>query len=275
MPPIATLLTDFGLDDYYVAAVKGVILARAPEATLVDVGHGVAPGDVEGGSFLLAAAMPAFPDGTVHLAVVDPGVGSERRLLVVDTGAARLVAPDNGLLTPWLDAGRAFAVCREDLFRPAPGRTFHGRDRFAPVVAALLTGSAPAALGAPIDDAVRLDVPPPRRGERALDGRVAHVDRFGNLVTDLPAHWLGERRWRVEVNGHHTDLRVGCYAELGERAGWLIGSLGTLELSLDGASLARRWGVTRGMPVRATPDSAPQGDRISLTGFPPCVKNDR
>src|SRR5689334_12631374 len=139
--PILTLLTDFGTADYYVAAVKGTVLRLAPGTTLVDVSHQVPPGDVETAAFLLAAAAPAFPQGTVHLAVVDPGVGSDRRILVVRTASAFFVAPDNGLLTPVLGGAVAVrAVERSDLFLPSPGQTFHGRDRFAPVAAWLLRG---------------------------------------------------------------------------------------------------------------------------------------
>lgn len=278
MPPILTLLTDFGTADYYVAAVKGTVLRLAPEARLVDLSHEVAPGDVEGAADLLAAAAPTFPAGTVHLAVVDPGVGSGRRILVAEAapgasgerGRQRFVAPDNGLLTPFLagpggpgGAWRAWSVERRELFLPSPGATFHGRDRFAPVAAALLRAEEPPGLGPEVADPVRLDVPPPRRegrdGGAILVGRVARVDRFGNLVTDLPAAWLGPlheggRPPAVEVAGREVRRWVSCYAELppGE-AGALVGSLGTVELSLPGESLAARWGVARGAAVRVFP----------------------
>lgn len=260
-PPLLTLLTDFGLDDYYVAAVKGTVLARVPEATIVDVAHGVPAGDVETAAFLLAAAAPAFPAGTVHLAIVDPGVGSARRILVVEAGgplAGQLfVAPDNGLLTPVFAAARSLrAADRPDLYRPGPGATFHGRDRFATLAAALLAGEAPTGLGPEIADPVHLRLEPPRREGGALLGRVAHVDRFGNLVTDIPTAWLpeGSAGVRAEIGGNALNVataRAGHYRELppGE-PGVLPGSLGTLELALDGESLADRWGVGRGAPVR-------------------------
>jgi hypothetical protein len=261
--PVCTLLTDFGTADYYVAAVKGVLLARAPGAALVDLGHEVAPGDVEGGAWLLAAAARWYPPGTVHLAVVDPGVGSERRILAAAAGGMLFVGPDNGLLVPAAEAaagseggGELREVTREDLWLPGPGSTFHGRDRFAPTAAWLLGGGALADLGPEISDPVRLELPAPRRngpagaGGTVLAGRVAWIDRFGNLVTDLPADWLGERACRVEVAGHATERRAGHYREVppGEAAA-LPGSLGTLELSLDGGSLARRWRVARGEAV--------------------------
>ena len=252
--PILTLLTDFGTGDYYVAAVKGTVLRLAPGTTLVDVSHLVPSGDVETGAFLLAAAAPSFPEGTVHLAVVDPGVGSTRRIMAVRTPAAWLVAPDNGLLTPFFHRALTVrSVEREDLFLPGPGQTFHGRDRFAPVAAFLLRGGAGEELGPQVVDPRRLPLEPPRREPGRLMGRVAHVDRYGNLVTDIPASWLPGRPCRFEVAFHSTGSFVSHYAEIppGEAAA-LPGSLGTVELSLNGDDLARRWGVARGAPVHVT-----------------------
>jgi S-adenosylmethionine hydrolase len=249
--PLLTLLTDFGAADYYVAAVKGTVLRLAPGTTLVDLGHEVAPGDVEAAAFLLAAAAPAFPPGTVHLAVVDPGVGSARAMVLLETSEALFLAPDNGLLTPFLERGRAFRVEREDLYLRGQGSTFHGRDRFAPVAAALLGGTPAAELGRPLRAPVRLERPAPRRDGPALVGQVIHVDRFGNLVTDLPSSWLGPGPIEAELDGHRVRHRASHYAELpaGE-PGILPGSLGTLELAVANGDLARRWGVGRGAQVR-------------------------
>lgn len=252
---LLTLLTDFGLTDYYVAAVKGTVLRLAPGTVLVDISHDVPAGDIETASFLLAAAFPSFPAGTIHLAVVDPGVGSERRILAVRSASGCLLAPDNGLLTPLLDQAEEIrSVERPDLFLASPGQTFHGRDRFAPTAAALLRGEPFASLGPVVDDPVRLPVPPPRRGTGEILGRVAHIDRYGNLVTDIPAGWLPadpSEPCRVEVGSHAAERRVTCYAGIppGEAA-FLSGSLGTIELSLNGESLSQRWGVTRGTAVR-------------------------
>lgn len=252
--PIVTLLTDFGDADYYVAAVKGVLLQLAPEVTLVDVGHQVTPGDVEGAAFLVAAAARWYPAGSIHLAVVDPGVGGERRILVARCDERWYVAPDNGLLTPILDdADEVREVDADDIFLTGPGSTFHGRDRFAPVAAYLARGEDPAALGQEIDDEIWLELPEPQRDGNRLYGRVAHVDRFGNLVTDLPSDWLDDG-CVVDVDGHATDRVVSHYEQLppGE-AGVVPGSLGTLELSLDGASLADLWQVGRGARVVVRP----------------------
>ncbi|HUO86753.1 MAG TPA: SAM-dependent chlorinase/fluorinase, partial [Thermoanaerobaculia bacterium] len=268
--PVVTLLTDFGSNDHYVAVLKGVVLARAPGALPIDLVHEVAAGDVEGACWLLAASWPWFAPGTVHLAVVDPGVGSERRILAVTAGDHHFVAPDNGLLTAILDLPGAVAraVERQDLFLAGPGATFHGRDRFAPLAAYLAAGGDAAALGPLVDDAVRLPIPPPRvegaapRPDAAgavLHGRVAHVDRFGNLVTDIPVSWLGSGPCRAEIGRQATARRAGHYAEIPEgEVAMLPGSNGTLELSLPGESLARRWGVERGATVRVVVVPAPE-----------------
>jgi len=249
---LLTLLTDFGLDDWYVAAVKGTVLRLSPGSQILDVSHQVPPGDIETAAFLLAAAFPAFPAGTVHLAVVDPGVGSPRRMLAAHTrNKSWLVAPDNGLLTPLLGlAGSVRAVERSELFLAGPGQTFHGRDRFAPVAAALLRGEPGEKLGPEISDPVRLAIAPPRREPGRLTGRVAHVDRYGNLVTDIPWAWLPQGPCSVEVESHTTDRRVTHYAEIprGEAA-FLPGSLGTVEVSKDGENLAREWHAGRGVTV--------------------------
>lgn len=258
---ILTLLTDFGTRDYYVAAVKGVILSAAPATTIIDISHEVAPGDIAEAGFLLVATAPSFPPGTLHLAVVDPGVGSERRLLLVETADARFIAPDNGLLTPWLDRGTTRAIERPDLYREAPGATFHGRDRLAPVAGALLGGEEPDRLGKEIADAVRLRSEPARRDGPVIQGSVIHVDRFGNLVTDIPAAWLmaggTPRLLELEVSGRRAARWVSHYEELTEdEVGALAGSLGTVELSLRGRSLAERWETQRGGLVRIWKDPA-------------------
>ncbi|MCB1037233.1 MAG: SAM-dependent chlorinase/fluorinase [Acidobacteria bacterium] len=247
---VATLLTDFGTRDYYVAAVKGVLLSRAPRARLVDISHQVEAGNITQASFLLAATAPCFPPGTVHLAVVDPGVGSARRMLAVEAAGQLFVAPDNGLLTPWISDGRAYFIDRPDLYRPSPGQTFHGRDRFAPAAAFLLAGGRITELGAAARDPVFSPAALPRRTDHRLQGSVRHVDHYGNLVTDLPAEWLEGRFVEVRLGGHRAGRLVGCYAELEpEEVGVLVGSLGTLELSVNGGSLARRWSAKVGDPI--------------------------
>ena len=277
---VLTLLTDFGVQDYYVAAVKGTVLRLAPGTTLVDVSHDLPAGDIAGAAFLLGASWRHFPPGSVHLAVVDPGVGSARRMLAVVTPEASFVAPDNGLLTPVLNppldaagsAGAApavYAVDRPDLYLPQVGDTFHGRDRFAPIAAYLLRGEPAAELGPRIEDPVRLAGEPPRRqrdpllNTMVLLGTVVHVDRFGNLVTDIPTPWLDRPLHQADVAGHSLRRWVSHYGQLpaGE-PGLLPGSLGTLEASLRDDDLAARWQIRRGDPVRitlsaASPDQEP------------------
>ena len=249
---VITLLTDFGTRDYYVAAMRGVLLTQAPSAVLVDVTHDIDPGDVAGGAFVLAAAAPRFPPDTVHCAVVDPGVGGERRLLAARASTAWLVGPDNGLLAPLLDGDAEIrSVNRPDLYLGGPGQTFHGRDRFAPIAAYLAAGGSLGELGPAIDDPVRLDLPPPRRRDGLLEGRVAHIDRFGNLVTDLPSTWLPDgAQPRARVGAHAVRRYVARYEQLAEgEAGLLPGSLGTLELSLRDGNLADLWQVRRDAAV--------------------------
>ncbi|HEY0555242.1 MAG TPA: SAM-dependent chlorinase/fluorinase [Thermoanaerobaculia bacterium] len=255
---LLTLLTDFGTADYYVAAVKGTVLRLAPGTILVDISHEVPPGDVETAAFLLAAAASSFPDGTVHLAVVDPGVGSGRRMLAARTARALFVAPDNGLLTPFLEGAEVRAIERREIFLPGPGQTFHGRDRFAPAAAWLLRGEPLEGLGPEISDPVRLPSSPPRREEGWIRGQVIHVDRYGNLVTDIPADWLPAGPCRAEVAGRATSRRADCYAEIPpDEAAMIPGSLGTVELSLNGGDLAGRWEIARGALVHMTWDNRP------------------
>lgn len=253
---LLTFLTDFGTSDYYVAAVKGTVLRLAPGTQIVDVSHEVPAGDVAAGAFLLSAAFPCFPQGTVHLAVVDPGVGSGRRILAARAGSGWLVLPDNGLLTLLLNSIQIVRSAENvNVFLPGPGQTFHGRDRFAPVAAWLLRGEPAERLGPEISDPVLLPLEGPRRERGCLSGQVVHVDRYGNLITDVPSDWLPAGPCRAEVAGRSATLRAGHYAEIPDgEAAMIPGSLGTVELSLKGDDLARRWSVERGAPVRITWD---------------------
>jgi len=250
---IVTLITDFGTRDGYVGEMKGVILERCPGATLVDVTHDIEPGDVEGAAWVLGRVWDRYPAGTVHLAVVDPGVGGERRAVALHSAGRWFVGPDNGLTARVGDgAPETLRVLDpEALGLPAPGATFHGRDLFAPAAAWVAGGGDPAALGAALDpaDLVRLDLPEPERAGAWVRGRVAHVDRFGNLITDIPADWVGEGAIveiaGVEVSGLRTHYGA---AEPGELLA-LIGSGGTLEVSVRGGSAAADLSARRSDPV--------------------------
>ena len=189
MTALIALTTDFGLVDPWVGIMKGVLATRAPEARVVDVTHGVPPQNVLAGALVLRYALPFFPPATIHLAVVDPGVGSERRPICVETPREVLVGPDNGLLSLAAAAAPPVRVyhLKEGRFFPSPrSATFHGRDVFAPVAAALATGTRPADLGPEILDARQLQVPEPRREAGTIRGQVIYVDHFGNLITNVP-----------------------------------------------------------------------------------------
>lgn len=258
---IVTLLTDFGTADHFVAAMKGVVLSLAPDATLVDVTHQVPPQDVRAGAFTLLAAHDAFPAGTIHLAVVDPGVGSARRPIVAAAGGHLFVGPDNGLFGHLYDlhpGARVFHLSRERYFRHPVSTTFHGRDVFAPVAGALASGATPEEVGEEVTDPVRLDPLLPRRAaDGGWEGVVLHVDHFGNCITGLTRAELPDD----EALAHGLHLRVAgreirsfqrFYAQEGTLPGHLFaiwGSAGFLEIVAFRDSAARLLSVGRGAPV--------------------------
>ena len=223
MAQIVTLLTDFGIESTYPSQMKGVILGRQPDVRLVDLTHGVPSHDVRTAAFMLAAAVPAFPEGTVHLSVVDPGVGGTRRVLAGETNGHLHVAPDNGLLTLVAQGRRLFgpdaapatvvAVEDETHYRRDVSSTFHGRDVFAPLAAALAGGVDLATLGPTVDDFERVDLPLPERDGAAIHGQVLYVDPFGNLVTNVSEAMLealDRSRVEIRVSGavSYTHLRA-------------------------------------------------------------------
>lgn len=249
MSRIVTLLTDFGTADGYVGEVKGALLALAPGATLVDIAHDVPAGDVAAACYVLGRVWRSFPAGTVHLAVVDPGVGSARRALAAEVGGHFFVAPDNGLLTAVLatEAGRAVKL-------PIPAkasRTFHGRDVFAPAAARLATGAALQELGTALSDPVRLPAPLLKVQAGDLVGEVIHVDRFGTLVTNLPREHIAPDG-RVRVAGHDLPLKA-TFADVGQREPVaFVGSGGTLEIAVRDGRADVVLGLSRGTEIRAT-----------------------
>lgn len=254
--PVVALLTDFGTRDHYAGAMKGVVLGICPEATLVDITHEVAPHDVLGGALELAASYRYFPSGTVFLVVVDPGVGSSRRGVAVDTGEYRLVAPDNGVLSLVVDEHppkRIVELSERRFTRPTVSRTFEGRDRFAPAAAWLAKGSDFSALGRPAGDLVRLDVPAPVVEAGTIRGEVLRVDRFGNLVSNIDRRTFETvtgGALAVQAGGHQVKRLVSTYAdaEPGEICA-LFGSSDQLEIAASGASAAALLDLGRGAPV--------------------------
>jgi S-adenosyl-L-methionine hydrolase (adenosine-forming) len=262
---IIALITDFGLRDHYVGAVKGVMLSICPGAVLVDITHDVPAHDVTAGALALAAAYRFFPAGTVFLAVVDPGVGSSRQGLVLEAEGFRFVAPDNGLLGLVMgERPRAYAVTSAALFREPVSATFHARDVFGPVAAHLAAGGDLAAAGPPLEDPVRLSWPAVRAvGPHELEATVVHVDHFGNLITSLGREEL-ERL--VQSAGAGADVVVALgdavlplvqtYADVPEgEACALVGSGGWLEVAVNQGPAARLLGAGRGtaVHVRALP----------------------
>ena len=241
---IVTLLTDFGTADGYVGEMKGVLLTRAPDAVLVDVSHEIAAQDVEGARLVLARAWRRFPEGTVHLVVVDPGVGSRRRAIAASSDGRFLVGPDNGVLSPALLLAGASAV--EIPVPPSAAPTFHGRDVFAPAAAALAQGVPIDALGAPVQDPIVRRTPEARRlDDGSIAGEVITIDRFGNAVTNL----LGLRGGAVEVAGHTLEL-ARTYADVARGAPTaVVGSSGLIELAVRDGSAAATLGVARGSAV--------------------------
>lgn len=248
--PIITLLTDFGNADHYVAEMKGVLLSRAPGITLVDITHGIAPSDVRSGAYVLGRTWHRFPPGTIHLAVVDPGVGTARAALAFSANRHCFVGPDNGVFTPVLRDAEIEAVVLPTSDTASP--TFHGRDLFAPAAAALasgvtLHGLGPAFTGIP----ERLAYTTPHYEGKTVVGEVVYIYRFGSLITNLTSE-LVPTYATMEVE----DLDLGplrrTYADV--TAGGLlayVGSGGAIEIAVRNGSAARRLGVGVGGRVRA------------------------
>jgi S-adenosylmethionine hydrolase len=254
--PIITLLTDFGSRDAFVGVMKGVILGIAPDVRLIDLTHEIPAQDLIAGALILRSAVPYFPAGSVHVAVVDPGVGSARRAIVVETDRGLLVGPDNGVLEPAAARlGRRCVRAIENhawLHHPVSS-TFHGRDIFAPVAAHLARGDDPAAVGPLIDGMIELQPPPVRVGDQQIDGEVIHVDAFGNLLTNIGAEALGRfPAANLSVTIGHTRVTglATAYAAVPPGvAVALVNSWGVLEVAVRNGNAARALSAGRGTPV--------------------------
>jgi S-adenosyl-L-methionine hydrolase (adenosine-forming) len=232
------LITDFGTRDPYVAAIKGVILGIAPEATIEDLSHEIAPQDIIEGALFLAAAAPYWPEGTVFIAVIDPGVGTQRNALAVSAGGQYFLCPDNGLLSLYLQdhpLESAYAITNHAYLAPEISPTFHGRDIFAPAAAHLLKGVPIAELGDPLDRLALLDVPEIEwLGGDQLEGEIIHIDRFGNAITNVRREDLdGRTPFRVRTPANEIGCIVNTYGEAqpGHPLA-LFGSAGYLEIAL-------------------------------------------
>ncbi len=264
---IITLLTDFGSTTPYPAEVKGVLLTLC-RATIVDITHDVPPRGIAWGAHLLAAAAPVFPAGTIHLAIVDPGVGTARRALAVASGGQFFIGPDNGLLMPAARAigePRGYVIDADRFARRPTSATFHGRDLFAPAAAALAAGLPIEAIGAHVASLVDLAEHASVREPRTLKGQVRYRDPFGNLVTNIPASWLDQATGSLTLKSTRGRLslrRARTYAD-GARGELLIlaGSSGTVEISINGDDAAEATGLGSGDPVTLHIGPASRRDR--------------
>ncbi len=253
---IITLLTDFGTEDIYLGVMKGTIAGICPSARLIDLTHQIPPQDITAGAFALLNAYPYFPRGTVHLAVVDPGVGSQRRALALKTTAGYFVGPDNGLFAPSL--AKTSIIEAVNLDNPQywrtdkPSRTFHGRDIFAPVAAHLAAGIPLTVLGSAIDPSTIIPLadhsPQINRGE--IIGRIQSIDRFGNLITNIPGQMVEGRSWYVivrekiiESGTTYAQARRGDYLALIESNGWI-------EIAVNGGNAREKLGASVGDSLR-------------------------
>lgn len=251
---IITLMTDFGTSDHYVGVMKGVILNINPQVQIVDITHTIPPQDIYGAAFLIDSAYRYFPAGTIHVIVVDPGVGSERRAIVCQTETAYFVCPDNGILTHILhNEGhvRTVAVENSAYFLPQVSNTFHGRDIFAPVAAHLSRGIPIGKLGSLVAPPVQLPIPTPQVTDKAIIGQVIWIDSFGNLVTNISHEILESLEEDIGVIIHAGSAKIDhlnqSYTEsaVGEALA-IVGSFNQLEISINQGSAARVLGLKRG-----------------------------
>lgn len=252
---IVTLTTDFGTQDWFVGVMKGVMLEREPTLRLIDITHAIPAGDIRSGAFCLMNAWNHCPEGTVHLAVVDPGVGGARRAIALQARGRFYVGPDNGLAS-WAvrqcRGARVHEITNLKLCRQPVSTTFHGRDIFAPVAAFLAGGGSMDSLGPASKLWVRLRWPSVRKATRGSLGEVLHIDRFGNAITNLPANQADLNRCRLKVEGLREELPlVRCYGDIPPgRAAAIAASTGLLEVAVNQGCASTDLGIRVGDRVR-------------------------
>ena len=258
---MVSLTTDFGTADHFAGTMKGVILSIAPDAQIIDITHEVRPFDVLDGGLAIAQAYPYFPKRTIHVVVVDPGVGSTRRPLLAEMGGQYFIAPDNGVLSLVFarEQGRVRHITAQRYFLKPLSRTFHGRDVFAPVAAHLAAGIPPARFGARIDDHLRLDFDRPRRqGKRGWTGCVLKNDRFGNIITNFHIDefpQLNTLPFELKIGSARVKRLALTFTECPpDELFGIIGSSGYLEVAVNQGSAAARLGCGAGAPVELTVD---------------------
>ncbi|HUN62681.1 MAG TPA: SAM-dependent chlorinase/fluorinase [Candidatus Sulfotelmatobacter sp.] len=256
--PIITLTTDYGTDDHLVGVLKGVILKINPDAQIIDITHAVAAYDLLDGALQIASAYAYFPPRTIHVIIVDPGVGTERRPILVSGQNQYFVAPDNGVLSAVYDREQNFTVrhlTSEHYFNLPVSKTFHGRDVFAPVAAWLSKHWQPASMGEVIEDFKRFAMPKPKEANGSWKGVVLKVDSFGNLITnfraeDLSPESLEKGQIQLHVGNHNVTRMVHMFASgnAGEPVAYM-GSSGYLEVAVNKGNAAKQLGIGRGTPV--------------------------
>jgi S-adenosyl-L-methionine hydrolase (adenosine-forming) len=252
--PVVTFLTDFGLEDTFVGQMKGVVLSRRPDATLVDLTHHVPPQSVIAGAYHLSASWRWFPAGTVHVAVVDPGVGSERRAIGVRFEDHTFLVPDNGLLSVALGPRAPDLAVGLYYQSQAASSTFHGRDVFARAAGEIVAGASLQSLGRLVDanQLIRLDVPEPVLEAGAIYGVIVLIDHFGNAISNVTRDLLGDdpARWTVECGSFTAESLSTTYsdARVGDPVA-LVSSMDTVELAVRDGSAARRYDLERGMGI--------------------------
>jgi S-adenosylmethionine hydrolase len=249
---VITLLTDFGLKDPYVGIMKGVILSISPEVTIIDITHDITPQDIEESAFLIEEYHRFFPPGTIHVAVIDPTVGSERRPIIVSKDNNIFIGPDNGLFTFILDDdAETYSIENPDFMLKEISSTFHGRDIFAPAAAHASTGFHPSAFGSSISDPVRLDNMLPTTEGHSLKGRIVRFDRFGNAVTnikiDFLKDFLGNRSFEIHVGA--ITFKALSKSYYGSKFTCLIGSSGYLEFGYFKGSFKEKNNITKNSSV--------------------------
>lgn len=255
---IVTLMTDFGIKDGNVGVMKGVILGLAPDAQIVDLSHTISPQNIREAGLILARSAPYFPSGTIHLIVVDPGVGTARRPVAARLGTQRFVCPDNGLLTLLLERAEQerwpveiVHLDRPQYWRPDISHVFHGRDIFAPSAGYLASGVSLSMMGTPITDPVRLQLPKPEHRPNGWRGEVIHIDHFGNISTNIRFEQLGEAAGAtIRLAGVEIQGMVQTFGDrpVGELIS-LYGSTGNLLVCVVNGSAAERLKIQLGDPV--------------------------
>ena len=251
--PVITLLSDFGLSDYFVGAVKGVMLSLNPDVVFVDISHQVPPQDIFTGAFTLNQAYSCFPQGTIHFAVVDPGVGTARKALAATAAGHYFVAPDNGILTYIMEANEdfvAYEITAEHYFRKPVSATFHGRDVFAPVAAWISRKIELHQLGPVLQSPVRLQIPPLKRVRDALiQGTILAIDHFGNLITNLKPEDVSMPFKMLAGQREITALRRTYGEGMPGEVFVVPGSAGFLEIAIKGGSAAATLSIKAGSPI--------------------------